>query len=43
MHAALALGISQVTSKVKNVISTGPVAFVGNTTSKLLAALASNK
>lgn len=43
MHAALALGIQEVTSRVKNVFSTGPVAFVGNTTSKILELLAKQK
>ncbi len=43
MHAALALGIQEVTSRVKNVFSTGPVAFVGNTTSKILELLAKVK
>jgi poly(3-hydroxyalkanoate) synthetase len=39
MHAALAMRLESITSRVKHIISTGPVAYVGNVTTKLVKAL----
>lgn len=36
MHAALVLGIPSVVNKVNKIISTGPIAYIGNITSLLL-------